>query len=153
MAKRASVKGRGADIFFGGEPAPLAADPPATPAAEQPSAVTSAPAPIRPLRSPPARQQVSEHASSRASMLAPVPDEVIATIRQAVKVVGKEVSFVRLTPEEKAQVADIVYTYKRQGKKMTENEINRIAVNYIVQDYKVNGEQSVLARVIAALLA
>ena len=86
-------------------------------------------------------------------MLAPVPDEVIATIRQAVKVVGREVSFVRLTPEEKAQVADIVYTYKRQGKKMTENEINRIAVNYIVQDYKVNGEQSVLARVIAALLA
>ena len=153
MAKRASVKGRGADIFFGGEPAPLPADPAIIPAAEQPREVAAAPAPIRPLRNTPADQQTSELDSSIASVLAPVPDEVIAAIRHAVKVVGKEVSFVRLTPEEKAQVADIVYTYKRQGKKTTENEINRIAVNYIVQDYKANGEQSVLARVIAALLA
>ncbi len=59
----------------------------------------------------------------------------------------------RLTAEEKARLADIVYTYKRQGKKTTENEINRIAVNYMVHDYKANGERSVLARVIAALLA
>jgi hypothetical protein len=63
------------------------------------------------------------------------------------------VSFVRLTPEEKGHLADLVYTYKRQGIKTSENEINRIAVNYILSDYVENGAESVLARVIAALRA
>ena len=58
-----------------------------------------------------------------------------------------------MTPGEKAQLADIVYTYKRQGKKTSENEIHRIAMNYIMADYHAHGELSVLARVIDALLA
>ncbi len=155
MPKRASVKGMGADIFFSGEQSPAPVDSPnkdaedTVPAPEQPAS----PAPIRPLHAPRASQPARQHASVLASTLASVPDETIDTIRRAVKVPGREVSFVRLTSEEKAQLADIVYTYKRQGKKTTENEINRIAVNYMVQDYKANGEQSVLARVIAALLA
>ncbi len=155
MPKRASVKGMGADIFFSGEQSPAPVDLPnddaedTVPAPEQPAS----PAPIRPLHAPQAGQPARQQARSLASTLAQVPDEAIGAIRRAVKVPGKEVSFVRLTAEEKAQLADIVYTYKRQGKKTTENEINRIAVNYMVQDYKANGEQSVLARVIAALLA
>ena len=55
--------------------------------------------------------------------------------------------------EEKAQLSDIVYTYKRQGQKTYENEVNRIAINYLLLDYHEHGEQSVLARVLAALLA
>lgn len=78
---------------------------------------------------------------------------LVDTIRKTVKVPGKEVSFVRLTPDEKGELADIVYTYKRQGKKTSENEINRIAVNFILHDYKANGNTSILARVIDALLA
>jgi hypothetical protein len=79
--------------------------------------------------------------------------DLIETIRKTVKVPGKEVSFVRLTPGEKGQLTDIVYTYKRRGQKTTENEINRIAVNLVLEDYKANGEASILARVINALLA
>jgi hypothetical protein len=70
-----------------------------------------------------------------------------------VKKSGKEVSFVRLTQDEKNELADIVYTYKRQGVKTTENEINRIAINFLLEDYKHNGEASVLVKVIEALLA
>ena len=159
MPKRASVKGMGADIFFGGEPAPAApeelSDEAENPVADQEQ--SAPPAPIRPLRPAeerqPARARASTLASEQASRLAAASDETIDIIRRAVKVAGKEVSFVRLTVEEKAQLADIVYTYKRQGKKTTENEINRIAVNYMIADYKANGERSVLARVIAALLA
>jgi len=58
-----------------------------------------------------------------------------------------------MTQEEKGQLADIVYTYKRQGKKTSENEINRIAINFILEDYHANGDNSVLAKVIDALLA
>ena len=80
-------------------------------------------------------------------------DALIDQIRKSVKSVGKEVSFVRLTTAEKQQLSDIVYTYKRQGVKTSENEINRIAVNFLIADYKAHGQASVLARVIASLLA
>ena len=159
MPTRASVKGMGADIFFGGEQAPAALDELVDQAESQASepAQPATPAPIRPLHPAdvrqPARPRANRLASEQASTLAAVSDETIDAIRRAVKVAGKEVSFVRLTAEEKAQLADIVYTYKRGGKKTTENEINRIAVNYMIADYKTNGERSVLARVIAALLA
>jgi hypothetical protein len=79
--------------------------------------------------------------------------EVIERIRKTVKTPGREVSFVRLTTEEKGHLADVVYTYKRQGVKTSENEINRIAVNYILIDYYEHGEESTLAKVIAALRA
>ena len=88
-----------------------------------------------------------------ASTLASVEAETIDAIRKVVKTQGRDVSFIRLTPEEKAQVSDIVYTYKRQGQKTTENQINRIAINYLLHDYHEHGEQSVLARVLASLLA
>jgi len=96
--------------------------------------------------------KASKLASLSASMLAPDPD-LVETIRKTVKATGKEVSFIRLTPAEKQELADIVYTYKRQGKKTTENEIARIAVNYLLADYHASGELSVLAKVIDALLA
>lgn len=91
-------------------------------------------------------------------MLAPLPvtsqeDEPdrIETIRRAVRHVGKEVSFVRLTPEEKRQLTEIAYTYKSQGLKTSENEISRIGINWMLEDYHANGQQSVLAQVLAAL--
>jgi hypothetical protein len=70
-----------------------------------------------------------------------------------VKQTGREVSFVRLSPEEKGRLADIVYTYRRQGRKTTENELNRIAINALLDDYDAHGAQSVLARVLDALHA
>ncbi len=99
--------------------------------------------------------ETDESASYQASKLASSLTErdVIELIRKAVKVPGKEVSFVRLTAEEKGQLAEIVYTYKRQGKKTSENEINRIAINFILEDYKAQGENSILASVLASLLA
>jgi hypothetical protein len=92
-------------------------------------------------------------ASNQASTFASYPSELIEQIRKSVKVAGREVSFVRLTPEEKGLLADLVYTYKRQGRRTTENEISRIAINLLLQDHKNNGNASVLARVIDALLA
>lgn len=185
MAKRVSVKGKGADLFFGDYPAPRPPAPadgavglvPEDPGSETGVAPTSEapagaapsapPEPVSPsrARSPrrPAKQSpaTSELASNDDSVIASLlsittdskrPEDVEA-IRRVVKTPGKEVSFVRLTPKEKEQLADVVYTYKRQGLKTTENEINRIAINALLADYRANGERSVLARVLAALLA
>jgi phage gp16-like protein len=86
-------------------------------------------------------------------MLASNQEDMIETLRKTVKSLGDKVSYTRLTPEEKARIADIVYTYKRQGVKTSENEINRIAINFLVEDYHAHGEDSVLAKVIDALNA
>jgi hypothetical protein len=100
-----------------------------------------------------ASKQSRNQASKQASVLALQPEDLIQAIRHVVKRPGKEVSYVRLTPQEKAQLADIVYTFKRQGKKTSETEINRIAVNFMIEDYRMNGENSVLAQVLDALQA
>jgi hypothetical protein len=100
----------------------------------------------------PARAKARSHASKHAS----INDnnaETVEAIRKVVKTLGREVSFVRLTPEEKGALAEVVYAYKRQGIKTTENEINRIAINALLADYHANGEASLLARVLGALRA
>lgn len=180
-SKRVSLKGKGADLFFGGPQADetheegqhqepetieqhtatrattvLPEDNGSTPASpplpisRQRRPRNSAQRDMSPPNLPPA---VSEDNSYRASMIASGDAEVIEVIRKVVKGTGREVSFVRLSPDEKGRLADIVYTYKRQGVKTSENEINRIAINLLLEDYDTNGEQSVLSRVLAALQA
>lgn len=96
-----------------------------------------------------ASEKASIHASKHASTLA--LDADLETIRRTLKLIGKEVLYVRLTPEEKAQVGDIEYTYQRQGIKTSGNEIGRIALNFLLADYQTKGEQSILAKMLAAL--
>ncbi len=184
MAKRVSLKGKGADLFFGdyapsqapaepdetGRPIPDDVSP--TVGSDGPSKIASEaaepreesgvpPASTRPRRAPrraaappsSTNEQANAHASTLASMENVDQAAEIEAIRKTVKALGREVSFVRLTPEEKGQLADVVYTYKRQGQKTSENEINRIAINYLLADYRANGEQSMLAQVLAALRA
>ncbi len=85
------------------------------------------------------------------TMVSRYHDDIIATIRGAVRVVGKEAATYRFSPDEKARVAEIIYAYKRQGIRTSENEISRIALNFVFQDYEENGEGSLLARVLEAL--
>ncbi len=97
--------------------------------------------------------QDSIDASKLASTLAIKPD-IIEIIRKIVKTPAKEeVLYVRVTKEEKNQLGDIEYTYDRQGVETSANELGRIAVNFLIADYKANGENSILAKVLTALHA
>ncbi len=58
-------------------------------------------------------------------------DTTIETIRKAVKQIGKEGATHRFTSKEKRDIADLIYTYKRQGIRTSENEITRIAINFM----------------------
>ncbi len=78
-------------------------------------------------------------------------DSLIETIRKAVKHLGKEAATYRFTQEEKKALSDIVYTYKGRGVKTSENEITRTAINFLVEDYHQNGDNSILARVLERL--
>ena len=78
-------------------------------------------------------------------------DTIEEKVRKAVKQVGKEAATHRFTLAEKNALADIEYSYKRQGIRTSENEITRIAMNYFVEDYRQNGENSLLATVLKRL--
>ena len=83
-----------------------------------------------------------------------IPSEdqhIFEIVRKSVKHIGKEAATHRFTLEEKNELADIEYTYKRQGIRTSENEITRIAINYFVEDYRQNGEQSLLAKILKRL--
>lgn len=89
------------------------------------------------------RTQASLTRSDTASML--------ETIRKTVRQVGKEAATHRFKAEEKAALADIVYVYSRKGRKTSENEMTRIAVNWLLLDYQERGDGSMLAQVLDAL--
>ena len=95
------------------------------------------------------------HDSTHVSMQADNQDDIIETIRKTVKQVGAKTLFIRLTPEEKHVLTSIVFTfnelYRGEGRKTSENEIGRIALKFLLEDYKTTGEQSILAKVLAAL--
>jgi hypothetical protein len=78
-------------------------------------------------------------------------DVIIETVRKAVKAFGKEAATHRFTPEEKRALADLIHAYRGRGVKTSENQIARIAVNFVIDDYRQHGEHSLLDRVLKAL--
>jgi hypothetical protein len=122
---------------------------------EQP--LPTEPTPAAPEPTPPAkpRRQPARAAAPRKTERAPEPEattsqaDEIGAIQQALKAIGKEIYYIRVTPEEKGRVEDIIYTFKRQGVKTSVNEIGRIALNYLLADYDAHGEHSFLGRVLA----
>ena len=64
---------------------------------------------------------------------------------------GKESATYRFTPEEKKALLELSFSYKIQGYKTSENELTRIAINFILEDQKQNGRKSVLQKVLDAL--
>src|SRR3712207_6681009 len=89
--------------------------------------------------------------SNQDTTIPQLSDDIYEVVRKAVKQIGKEAATHRFTLDEKNHLADIEYTYKRQGIRTSENEITRIAINYFVEDYRKNGEQSILAKIIKRL--
>ena len=90
-------------------------------------------------------------ASNHAIMQAGMQESMIEVIRKAVKDSGKESATYRFTPEEKKALLELTFTYKVQGFKTSENELTRIAINFILEDHKQNGRNSVLEQVLQAL--
>lgn len=76
---------------------------------------------------------------------------LVSEIRKKVKEFGKEGATYRFTKEEKLGLNEIVYKFSLKGIRTSENEITRIAVNYIIEDFKQNDKESLLSRVIDAL--
>src|SRR5258706_95890 len=57
----------------------------------------------------------------------------IAFVLQLIQEVGTEKGTVRLTKREKAVLGRVVYNYRQSGLAVSENEIMRIALNYLLE--------------------
>lgn len=103
----------------------------------------------------PARKQSSNQelmqASNHASMQSGMQASIIELIRKTVKDVGKESATYRFTAEEKKALLALTFAYKVQGFKTSENEVTRIAINFLLEDRNQNGRNSVLEKVLQAL--
>ena len=78
-------------------------------------------------------------------------DTVFESVRKAVREFGKEAATHRFTLAEKRAIADIVHAYRQRGIRTSENEIARIAINFVVRDHGENGKESVLETIIQKL--
>lgn len=78
-------------------------------------------------------------------------DTIIETTRRAVKQLGKEAATHRFTVEEKKALKSIERDYDERDIRTSENEITRISINYIIEDYRQHGDDSILARVLKLL--
>ena len=96
-------------------------------------------------------KQPSRHATMTPRYHDTVIPHMVESVRKQVRQAGKEAATHRFSVAEKQAIADIVYTYGRQGHRTTENEIARIAVNWLLLEYGEHGKDSVLHRVLEAL--
>jgi hypothetical protein len=88
----------------------------------------------------------------RAATAVALVDPVDA-LQQNLKTIGKEIYYVRITPEEKAKIEDVLHALKRRGMRTSANELGRIALNQLLADYETQGEESMLVRVLSRMRA
>ena len=75
----------------------------------------------------------------------------IEYVRKSVKEFGKEAATHRFTLAEKRAIANIVHTLNMQGIRTTENEITRIAINFVIDEFNRQEKDSLLGLVLQAL--
>lgn len=90
--------------------------------------------------------------SKEALVETPISDEeILQEVRKLVKVIGKEAATHRFTRGEKQELNRLIYVYSTQGIRTSENEITRIAINYLLQDQQRHGSRSILEQILHRL--
>jgi hypothetical protein len=76
---------------------------------------------------------------------------MVETVRKALMTFGKEAATHRFTPEEKQGIAEIIFAFRQENIRTSENEIARISINWLILDYQQHKDDSVLYKVLLAL--
>ena len=133
----------GQSVFFKRDPANEAA----APVAQEVSPPPLPALPIVPAKAVP-DTVIPRH---RDTVIPPTAETIIEITRRAVKQLGKEAATHRFTGEEKKALRAIQRDYEERDIRTTENELTRIAINYLIEDYKRNGQQSILAQTLSLI--
>jgi hypothetical protein len=76
---------------------------------------------------------------------------MVEAVRKALKIFGKEAATHRFTLEEKQAIAELVFAFRKKNIRTNENEIARVAINWLILDYRNNKDNSILVEVLLAL--
>ena len=79
------------------------------------------------------------------------PDDMIATIVKSMRAVGKEGCTYRLTQREKTALIEIIYHFRMRHIRLSENEIARIAINFLIEDFKARKNDCLLGSIIDSM--
>lgn len=93
----------------------------------------------------------TEIPSNHGVVVSRYQDTTIEYVRRSVKEFGKEAATHRFTLAEKRAIANIVHTLNMQGVRTTENEITRIAINFVIDEFNRQEKNSLLGLVLQAL--
>jgi hypothetical protein len=120
------------------------------PKVEKKETPETVPSPLPPATPPPATHDttIPRHLDT---VIPRHRDAILETTRRAVKQFGKEAATHRFTMEEKRALKSVERDYEDKGIRTSENEITRISVNYMLEDYRLNGDKSILAHVLEML--
>jgi hypothetical protein len=162
MVKRVSVKGMGADIFFGDSLPQQPAEPPSPTPDEQAASSEAAPESLGGQGAKEESMQESKHARKRASKkedkkeetqeassnqmpASPLASEVIASVWPNLSERATITNAFRYTATELSSLTDAIYEItKRQGAKLSKQDIARLGLNAVLWDFQARGENSLL---------
>ena len=151
MSERFSIKGKGAELFFGAEDR----EPEQRPASELPEvpAIQPAAEPASPPATQPPSQQANMPPSAQDTRAADSqPNDVEASMRHRLRELLNQdhplhYSY-RFTRDEIDALRDIVYELEaKRGLRITRNDVVRLGLNWVIDDYRAHGKDSLLMRV------
>ena len=149
MSERISIAGKGKELFFGGDDEPRAnseTNPPEMAATHADTQQPPNPASQQP--SEPATMPPSAHGATRA---VEPPFDDSALVRRLRDQLDEEHNLhysYRFTREEIEALRDAVYELEaKRSLRVTRNDIVRLGLEWIINDYKTRGKDSLLVRV------
>ena len=99
-------------------------------------------------RPQPEEKATSNQEHSPSGLKACHPDDMVATIAKSMHEVGKEGCTYRLTQREKTALIEIIYHFRMRNCRLSENEIARIAINFLIEDFKAKKNDCLIRRII-----
>lgn len=153
MSERFSIKGKGAELFFGAgerrelEPQPESESPDlaATQTASQPASLPAAQPPGQQATLPPSAQDTMSAPTPPAGIEASIRDRLRQQLEQDHPL---HLSY-RFAREEIDALRDIVYELEvKRDLRITRNDIIRVGLNWVIDDYRAHGKDSLLMLVL-----
>jgi len=160
MPRRVSVKGKGADIFFGNYTTPAPAEQPEPPQTDTPAVPDDSNIATNQQTNKPTKQPTNKRtkaATNRPTNQASVQElpSVVAPVTAGLS--SNEIWLMhaaqpvlattfRYSSEELALLEDVLHEVsKRSGVKLSKQEVARLALDLVLRDYAERGEASIIA--------
>ena len=75
-------------------------------------------------------------------------DTIISSINEGIQEIGRVAATYRLTKWEKEHLQDLIYHFRKESVKVSENSLIRISINYIINDHEVSKKRSIISRIL-----